>query len=242
MPETRTNSELLVVLRPDAQVPLHRQIETSIRDAIRAGRLTRGSSPAAVAHAGRRPRGLPRRGGGGLPAADGRGVPGQPCGRVHAGGGGTGAAAGRARARPASPGPPSTSATAGPTCPASRGPRGCGPFARALTDAPNEVFGYLTGRGVPQLRSVPGRLPEPGPRHGGRPGAHGDLHRLRAGRDAAHGGAGRRRARNGWRWRTRLPRTTPCRPRARPGWTWSGSRSTATASGSTCCGTAGPTP
>ena len=44
MAETRTNSELLVVLRPDAHVPLHRQIETSIRDAIRAGRLTRGSS------------------------------------------------------------------------------------------------------------------------------------------------------------------------------------------------------
>ena len=42
--ETRTNSELLVPLRPDAQVPLRRQIETSIRDAIRAGRLPRGSS------------------------------------------------------------------------------------------------------------------------------------------------------------------------------------------------------
>src|SRR5215472_18418637 len=44
MPEIRTNSELLVVLRPDAQVPLHRQIETSIREAIRAGRLPRGST------------------------------------------------------------------------------------------------------------------------------------------------------------------------------------------------------
>ena len=44
MPEMRTNSELLVVLRPDAHVPLHRQIETSIREAIRAGRLPRGSS------------------------------------------------------------------------------------------------------------------------------------------------------------------------------------------------------
>ena len=44
MAETRTNSELLVVLRPDANVALHRQIETSIRDAIRAGRLARGSS------------------------------------------------------------------------------------------------------------------------------------------------------------------------------------------------------
>src|SRR5690349_18153219 len=44
MASSRTNSELLVVLRPDARVPLHRQIETSIRDAIRAGRLLRGSS------------------------------------------------------------------------------------------------------------------------------------------------------------------------------------------------------
>ena len=43
MPEMRTNSELLVVLRQDAHVPLHRQIETSIREAIRAGRLARGS-------------------------------------------------------------------------------------------------------------------------------------------------------------------------------------------------------
>ena len=44
MPETRTNSEVPVLLRPDAHVPLHRQIETSIREAIRAGRLPRGSS------------------------------------------------------------------------------------------------------------------------------------------------------------------------------------------------------
>src|SRR5579859_8265644 len=44
MAETRTNSELLVPLRHDARIPLHRQIETSIREAIRAGRLARGSS------------------------------------------------------------------------------------------------------------------------------------------------------------------------------------------------------
>src|SRR5580698_7606211 len=44
MAETRTNSELLVPLRHDTRIPLHRQIETSIRDAIRAGRLARGSS------------------------------------------------------------------------------------------------------------------------------------------------------------------------------------------------------
>src|SRR6516165_6105014 len=44
MAEIRTNSELLVVLRPDVHIPLHRQIETSIREAIRAGQLPHGSS------------------------------------------------------------------------------------------------------------------------------------------------------------------------------------------------------
>ncbi len=44
MAGTRTNSELLVMLRHDARIPLHRQVETSIREAIRAGRLARGSS------------------------------------------------------------------------------------------------------------------------------------------------------------------------------------------------------
>src|SRR5215472_3227991 len=44
MAQTRTNSELPVVLRHDAHVPLHRQIETSIRDAVRAGRLPRGAA------------------------------------------------------------------------------------------------------------------------------------------------------------------------------------------------------
>ena len=43
MAKTRTNSELMVMLRHDAPVPLHRQIETSIREGIRAGRLARGS-------------------------------------------------------------------------------------------------------------------------------------------------------------------------------------------------------
>src|SRR5580700_11055762 len=44
MPRNRTDSGLLVMLRHDGDVPLHRQIETSIRDAIRAGRLARGAS------------------------------------------------------------------------------------------------------------------------------------------------------------------------------------------------------
>jgi GntR family transcriptional regulator/MocR family aminotransferase len=44
MAEIRTNSGLLVVLDPAAGIPLHRQIETSIRDAIRTGRLARGAA------------------------------------------------------------------------------------------------------------------------------------------------------------------------------------------------------
>src|SRR5215469_10651728 len=44
MDKTRTNSSVPVVLQRDARIPLHRQIETSIRDSIRAGRLPRGAS------------------------------------------------------------------------------------------------------------------------------------------------------------------------------------------------------
>ena len=44
MDEISTNPGGLVALQRDARIPLHRQIETSIRDAIRAGRLPRGSS------------------------------------------------------------------------------------------------------------------------------------------------------------------------------------------------------
>src|ERR1700748_1214997 len=44
MSRISTDSGALVVLRRDARISLHRQIETSIREAIRAGRLPRGSS------------------------------------------------------------------------------------------------------------------------------------------------------------------------------------------------------
>src|SRR5258706_2152491 len=44
MDKSRTNSALLVVLQRSERIPLHRQIATSIRYAIRAGRLARGSS------------------------------------------------------------------------------------------------------------------------------------------------------------------------------------------------------
>jgi GntR family transcriptional regulator / MocR family aminotransferase len=152
MAKASTNSELLVPLRPDARVPLHRQIETSIRDSIRAGRLPRGSAlpPTRVL------------------AADlgvSRGVVVEAYQQLTAegylasrSGGYTQVAAGpapRAAALPAAGGPK-------PDIDLSYGRADVASFPRAawlrairtaLTDAPNEVFGYLTGRGVPQLRT-----------------------------------------------------------------------------------------
>ena len=139
------------MLRPDAHVPLHRQIETSIREAIRAGRLPRGSSlpPTRVL------------------AADlgvSRGVVVEAYQQLTAegyltsrAGGYTQVAAGPAPPA-AAPGPPRETK---PAIDLSYGRADVSSFPRvawlrairsALTDAPNEVFGYLTGRGVPQLR------------------------------------------------------------------------------------------
>ncbi len=151
--KTRTNSELLVTLRHDAQIPLHRQIETSIRDAIRAGRLPRGSSmpPTRVL------------------AADlgvSRGVVVEAYQQLAAegylasrSGGYTQVAAGPAAlaAEPRLTRPPR------PAIDLSYGRADVSSFPRAawlrairgaLADAPNDVFGYLTGRGVPQLRTA----------------------------------------------------------------------------------------
>jgi GntR family transcriptional regulator / MocR family aminotransferase len=153
MAETRTNSELLVLLRPDAPVPLHRQIETSIRDSIRAGRLPRGSS---------------------LPpsrtlAADlgvSRGVVVEAYQQLTAEGYLASRAGGytQVAAGPAAPSAePRLTREPGPAIDLSYGRADVSSFPRAawlrsirgaLTDAPNDVFGYLTGRGVPQLRTA----------------------------------------------------------------------------------------
>ncbi|MGE5132501.1 MAG: PLP-dependent aminotransferase family protein [Gemmatimonadota bacterium] len=153
MAKTRANSELLVMLRHDAHIPLHRQIETSIRDAIRAGRLPRGSSlpPSRVLAADL---GVSR--GVVVEAYQQLAAEGYLASRV---GGYTQVAAG--------PAPPATE------LPLTRGPRpvidlsygraDVSSFPRAawlrairaaLAYAPNDVFGYLTGRGVPQLRTA----------------------------------------------------------------------------------------
>jgi GntR family transcriptional regulator / MocR family aminotransferase len=152
MAETRTNSELLVMLRHDAHVPLHRQIETSIREAIHAGRLPRGSSlpPSRVL------------------AADlgvSRGVVVEAYQQLSAEGYLTSRTGGYTQVA-AGPAPPAVVLRpAGGPKPAidlSYGRADVSSFPRAawlrsirsaLIDAPNEVFGYLTGRGVPQLRT-----------------------------------------------------------------------------------------
>ena len=141
-----------MLLRPDAPVPLHRQIETSIREGIRAGRLPRGSSlpPTRVL------------------AADlgvSRGVVVEAYQQLAAEGYLTSRAGGytQVAAGPAAPAAaPRPVGEPKPAIDLSYGRADVSSFPRAawlrairgaLTDAPNEVFGYLTGRGVPQLRS-----------------------------------------------------------------------------------------
>jgi GntR family transcriptional regulator / MocR family aminotransferase len=153
MAEIRTNSELLVMLRPDAPVPLHRQIATSIREAIRSGRLPRGSSVP------------PSR----LLAADlgvSRGVVVEAYQQLAAEGYLTSRAGGYTRVA-AGPPPPAAALPRprepGPAIDLSYGRADVSSFPRAawlrtiraaLANAPNEVFGYLTGRGTPQLRTA----------------------------------------------------------------------------------------
>ena len=141
------------MLRHDGHVPLHRQIETSIREAIRAGRLPRGSSlPPSRAL-----------------AADlgvSRGVVVEAYQQLTAEGYLASRSGGYTRVA-AGPAPPAAALpqerAPRPAIDLSYGRADVSSFPRAawlrsiraaLTDAPNEVFGYLSGRGVPQLRTA----------------------------------------------------------------------------------------
>jgi GntR family transcriptional regulator/MocR family aminotransferase len=153
MDKTRTNSSVLVGLQRNARIPLHRQIETSIRDAIRAGRLPRGSSlpPSRVL------------------AADlgvSRGVVVEAYQQLTSegylasyAGGFTQVAAGPAQAvaglRLAREIPPRIDLSYG-RADVSSFPRAAWLRAirGALASAPNDLFGYLAGSGVPQLRTA----------------------------------------------------------------------------------------
>jgi GntR family transcriptional regulator/MocR family aminotransferase len=141
------------MLRDDARIPLHRQIETSIREAIRAGRLSRGSSlpPSRVL------------------AADlgvSRGVVVEAYQQLAAEGYLTSRAGGYTQVA-AGPAPPAADLRLAreprPPIDLSYGRADVSSFPRAawlrsirsaLAYAPNDVFGYLTGRGVPQLRTA----------------------------------------------------------------------------------------
>ncbi len=169
MSKVRTNSGVLVALDRDARIPLHRQIEISIREAIRAGRLPCGSPlpPSRVL------------------AADlgvSRGVVVEAYQQltsegylVSYAGGYTQVAAGPSRATAAL----QLARTTPPRIDLSYGRADVSSFPRAawlrsirgaLTSAPNDVFGYLAGSGVPQLRTaiadylnrVRGTLAQPG--------------------------------------------------------------------------------
>ena len=229
-----------MLLRPDVPVPLHRQIETSIREGIRAGRLPRGSSlpPTRVL------------------AADlgvSRGVVVEAYQQLAAEGYLTSRAGGytQVAAGPAAPAAaPRPVGEPKPAIDLSYGRADVSSFPRAawlrairgaLTDAPNEVFGYLTGRGVPQLRTslaeylnrVRGTVAEPD--HMVICTGYAQGVTLLTGVLAAAGAK-------------RLALEDPSSnddalPAARAaGLEASGSRSTARASGSTCCGAAEPMP
>jgi GntR family transcriptional regulator/MocR family aminotransferase len=151
--KTRTNFSVLVVLRRDTQIPLHRQIETSIRDAIRAGRLPRGSPlpPSRVLAADL---GVSR--GVVVEAYQQLGSEGYLASYA---GGYTQVAAGPAPTvaglRLARETPPRIDLSYG-RADVSSFPRAAWLRAirGALAGAPNDLFGYLAGSGVPELRTA----------------------------------------------------------------------------------------
>jgi len=153
MGKTRTSSGVLVVIDHDAQIPLHRQIETSIRDSIRTGRLPRGSSlPSSRVLA--------------TDLGVSRGVVVEAYQQLTSegylasrAGGYTEVAAGpspvTAGLRLARPAPPQIDLSYG-RADVSSFPRAAWLRAirGALASAPNDVFGYLPGSGTPQLRAA----------------------------------------------------------------------------------------
>jgi GntR family transcriptional regulator/MocR family aminotransferase len=151
--KVRTNSGAIVVLDHDARTPLHRQIETSLRDSIRAGRLPRGSSlpPSRVLAADL---GVSR--GVVVEAYQQLTSEGYLASRT---GGYTQVAAGpspaRARLQLARKAPPRIDLSYG-RADVSSFPRAAWLRAirGALASAPNDLFGYLAGSGVPQLRTA----------------------------------------------------------------------------------------
>ncbi|HMJ36039.1 MAG TPA: PLP-dependent aminotransferase family protein [Baekduia sp.] len=157
MPMARTNSgrsgELLVELRRDAGVPLHRQVETAIRDGIRSGRLRIGTAlpPTRTLAADL---GVSR--GVVVEAYEQLGAEGYLTSRT---GGYTQVAIGQdtapPRARPAVAPAPRIDFGYG-RADVSSFPRAAWlrSVRRVLTETPDGRFGYLDGRGVPELHEA----------------------------------------------------------------------------------------
>jgi GntR family transcriptional regulator / MocR family aminotransferase len=161
MEKNRSNfgpvADLLLALDRDGTEPLHRQIATSIRDDIRDGRLRRGSAlpPTRTLAAG-------------LNVS--RGVVVEAYQQLRAegylsskSGGYTEVAAEQIRPAQAAEQPDERTAQSAPRISFRYGRADLAHFPRtawlrsvnrALTDAPAERFGYLTGQGVPELRQA----------------------------------------------------------------------------------------
>ncbi len=158
MTTTGTNSpvaELLIELRRDGTVPLHRQIEAAVRDGIRSGRLRRGSAlPPTRAIAGY--------------LGVSRGVVVEAYQQLVAEGYLTSRAGGYTQVaiEPEAPAvapapPPGGERERAPRIDFGYGRADVSQFPRAawlrsirtvLTEAPHERFGYLSGHGMPELR------------------------------------------------------------------------------------------
>jgi GntR family transcriptional regulator/MocR family aminotransferase len=153
MAGSRTSSGLLVELRRDGQVPLHRQVASSIRDSIREGTLPRGSL-------------LPPTRTLATDLGVSRGVVVEAYQQLTAEGYLASRAGGHTEVATGPAARPAVVRTARP--PAARidlsyGRADVSSFPRAawlrsirgaLVDSPNELFGYLSGSGVPQLRTA----------------------------------------------------------------------------------------
>ena len=155
MPRTKTSSaiELLVPLDRASARPLHRQLEQELRDAVRSGRLASGStlpSTRALAEQLAVSRGIVVEAYEQL-AAEGYLVS-RPGGATR-----VAAAARTTPARPAGPTPAPIAYDFRPGRPdLDQFPRATWlrSVRRALNEAPSERFGYLDGRGMPELRQA----------------------------------------------------------------------------------------
>ncbi|MET0741043.1 MAG: PLP-dependent aminotransferase family protein [Candidatus Nanopelagicales bacterium] len=162
MSESRTNShhrggvwalDLLVTVRRDTGVPLHRQIESDLRSAIRSGRLTVGTTLPATRRLA-------------VDLGVSRGVAVEAYEQLVAEGYLTSRSGGYTRVAMGSAPPALDSAPAPPTpvwidfgygrADVSHFPRAAWlrSVRRVLTEASNDRFGYLSGRGVPELREA----------------------------------------------------------------------------------------